>query len=151
MTTSNLKSTLQEAMKDAMRAGAKERLGTIRLILAAIKQREVDERIELSDEQILAALDKMLKQRRESIAQYEAANREDLACKEAAEIQIIQTFLPVQLTAVEIESLIKAAIAETGAASARDMGKVMGVLKPQLQGRADIGSVSNKIKELLSA
>jgi uncharacterized protein YqeY len=143
MTTSNLKSTLQEAMK--------ERLGTIRLILAAIKQREVDERIELSDEQILAALDKMLKQRRESIAQYEAANREDLACKEAAEIQIIQTFLPVQLTAVEIESLIKAAIAETGAASARDMGKVMGVLKPQLQGRADIGSVSNKIKELLSA
>ncbi|MDX1901799.1 MAG: GatB/YqeY domain-containing protein [Gammaproteobacteria bacterium] len=150
MTSQSLKEKIQEDMKNAMRAGEKEKLGTIRLILAAIKQREVDERITLSDEQVLAVLDKMTKQRRESIAQYEAANRADLVDKENAEIDIIKAYLPPQLSAAEINQMIDTVIQETGASSARDMGKVMGVLKPRIQGRADIGAVSNQVKERLS-
>lgn len=147
--TSAIKGQIQEDMKTAMRSQDKERLAAIRLILAAIKQREVDERIELTDEHVLAILDKMLKQRRESIAQFEAANRQDLADKEKAEIVVIQAYLPAQLSETEIISMIKATIQETGAASAKDMGKVMAILKPKLQGRADIAKVSGQIKELL--
>lgn len=149
--TSAIKERIQEDMKAAMRSQAKERLGTIRLILAALKQREVDERIELTDEHVLSILDKMLKQRRESIVQYETAKREDLVQKEAEEVSIIQEYLPSQLSATEVQSLIEAAIQETGAASVRDMGKVMGVIKPKIQGRADIATVSNQVKDRLSA
>lgn len=151
MTTSAIKGKIQEDMKSAMRNQEKDRLSAIRLILAALKQREVDERIDLSDEQVLAVLDKMLKQRRESVAQYEAANRQDLVDKETAEIQVIQTYLPAQLSAEEIDMLINQAIQETGANSARDMGKVMGILKSKVQGRADVSAVSNKVKERLSS
>ncbi len=146
---STIKAKIQEDMKDAMRSQDKERLATIRLIMAAIKQREVDERITLTDDQVLSVLDKMLKQRRESITQYQAGNRPDLVEKENAEIRVIQAYLPAQLSAAEIQSLIETAIQETGAASAKDMGKVMGVLKPKLQGRADVGLVSNQVKERL--
>lgn len=145
-----IKEQIQEDMKTAMRSQDKERLATIRLILAALKQREVDERIVLTDEHILSILDKMLKQRRESIVQYEAGNRPDLADKEKAEIVVIQHYLPAQLSENEISILIEQAIQESGAASAKDMGKVMGILKPKLQGRADIGSVSAKVKDKLS-
>lgn len=148
--TSAIKGQITEDMKTAMRNQDKERLATIRLILAACKQREVDERIELTDEHVLAILDKMVKQRRESIAQYESGNRPDLAAKEKSEILIIQQYLPAQLTDAEVTVIIAQAIQETGATSAKDMGKVMGVLKPQLQGRADIGVVSAKVKERLS-
>ncbi len=151
MTTSAIKGKIQEDMKSAMRSQAKDRLAAIRLILAAIKQREVDERIELTDEHVLAILDKMLKQRRESITQYEAANRQDLAQREHDEVRIIQEYLPSQLSAAEIQALIEEAIKETGASSARDMGKVMGILKPKVQGRADVAAVSNIVKERLSA
>lgn len=151
MTTSAIKGKIQEDMKSAMRSQEKDRLAAIRLILAALKQREVDERIELTDEHVIAILDKMLKQRRESIAQYEAANRQDLVQKEQDEVAVIQAYLPSQLSATEIDALIEAAISETGASSARDMGKVMGVLKPKVQGRADVAAVSNKVKERLSA
>lgn len=151
MTTSAIKGQIIEDMKNAMRSQEKERLATIRLILAALKQKEVDERIELSDEHVLAVLDKMIKQRRESIAQYESGNRQDLAQKEAEEIHVIQHYLPAQLSETEINSLIDAAIKETNAATMRDMGKVMGILKPKLQGRADIAQVSAKIKERLPA
>lgn len=147
--TSPIKDKIQEDMKDAMRNQDKDRLATIRLILAALKQREVDERIVLSDEQVLAVLDKMQKQRRESITQFEAAKRDDLVQKEMAEITVIQAYLPAQLSADEIGKMIDEAIKETGAASVKDMGKVMGILKPKLQGRADIGTVSNQIKERL--
>jgi hypothetical protein len=150
MTTSAIKGQIQEDMKTAMRAQDKERLATIRLILAALKQREVDERITLTDEQVLAVLDKMIKQRRDSITQYKAGNREDLAAKEAEEILVIQHYLPAQLSDAEIASLIETAIKETGAASAKDMGKVMGSLKPKVQGRADVGAVSAKVKERLA-
>lgn len=149
MTESTLKARIQEDMKNAMRSQEKDRLATIRLILAAMKQREVDERITLTDEHILAILDKMLKQRRESIAQYEAGNRPDLAEKEMAEIRIIQEYLPAQLSDAEITALIEAAVQESGATSAKDMGKMMAILKPKLQGRADIASVSAKVKERL--
>lgn len=149
MTESTLKARIQEDMKNAMRSQEKDRLATIRLILAAMKQREVDERITLTDEHILAILDKMLKQRRESIAQYEAGNRPDLAEKEMAEIRIIQEYLPAQLSDTEITALIESAVQESGAASAKDMGKMMAILKPKLQGRADIASVSAKVKERL--
>ncbi|WP_058556563.1 GatB/YqeY domain-containing protein [Thiohalocapsa sp. ML1] len=145
-----LKQRLTDDMKAAMRAGAKERLGTIRLVNAAIKQREVDERIELDDTQVLAVLEKMVKQRRDSIAQFEAAGREDLAAKERAEIDVIQGYLPEALSDDEIDALINAAVAETGAASMRDMGKLMGVLRPQLQGRADMGAVSQRVKARLA-
>jgi uncharacterized protein YqeY len=150
MTTSAIKEQITEDMKTAMRAHDKERLATIRLILAALKQREVDERIVLSDEQVLSVLDKMLKQRRESITQYDAANRKDLSDKEAAEMLVIQTYLPTPLSTDEVQSLIESAIKETGAASIRDMGKVMGIIKPKIQGRADVAQVSNQVKDRLA-
>jgi uncharacterized protein YqeY len=134
-----------------MKSGDKHRLGVVRLILAAIKQIEVDERIELDDTRILAVLDKMAKQRRESIAQYGKAGRDDLVAVEEAEIVIIQEYLPAALSESEINELVEQSIASTGAASIKDMGKLMGVLKPQLQGRADMGKVSQLIKSRLSA
>lgn len=137
-------------MKDAMRARAKERLSAIRLILAEFKRIEVDERIELDDTRVLAVLDKMLKQRRDSITQYEAAGRDDLAAVEIAEIAVINEFLPEALSEDEISQLVEAAIAESSAESVRDMGKVMAILKPKLQGRADVGSVSQIVKKTLS-
>jgi uncharacterized protein YqeY len=146
-----LKDQLTADMKDAMRAKDKERLGTVRLILAAIKQREVDERIELDDAQVLAVLDKMVKQRRDSIKQYTDAGRSELAAVEESEIAVIQTYLPAALSDEEIESMIEEAIASSGAAGMQDMGKVMGQLKPKLQGRADMGQVSGKIKARLTA
>ena len=149
MSTVLLKQRIQEDMKSAMKAGEKERLGVIRLILSAIKQVEVDERIVLDDARILSVLDKMLKQRRDSIAQYTAAGRTDLADVESAEVAIIQEYLPQALTEVEIENLVGQAIAETGASSISDMGKVMALLKPQMQGRADMGTVSARIKAKL--
>jgi len=147
---SELKLRLQSDMKTAMKAGEKDRLGVIRLILAAIKQREVDERIELDDAAVLAVLDKMVKQRRESVTQYEAANREDLAAVERAEITVVQSYLPTPLSDGEIEALIASAIQETGAAGPSGMGKVMAVLKPRLAGRADMGKVSAAVKARLT-
>lgn len=144
-----IKDKITEDMKNAMRAQQKERLATIRLILAALKQREVDERIVLNDEQILAILNKMIKQRRDSITQFEAGNRPELAAKEVEEINVIQEYLPKQLSETEIEQAVAAAIAEAGAASAKDMGKVMGVLKGKLAGKADMTVVSAKVKEKL--
>jgi len=146
---SELKLRLQSDMKTAMKAGEKDRLGVIRLILAAIKQREVDERIELDDAAVLAVLDKMVKQRRESVSQYEAANREDLAAVERAEITVIQSYLPAPLGYDEIEALIAAAIEETGAAGPSGMGKVMAVLREPMQGRADMTVVSARVKQQL--
>lgn len=147
--TSSIKGQIQEDMKTAMRSQEKERLATIRLILAALKQREVDERIVLTDDQIITTLDKMAKQRRQSIEEFEKGGRQDLADKEKEELKLIQSYLPAQLSASEIKTMIEAAIKETGAASARDMGKVMGILKPKLQGRADMTAVSTQIKECL--
>tara|TARA_R110002072_G_C7960992_1_gene533893 strand:- start:3926 stop:4384 length:459 start_codon:yes stop_codon:yes gene_type:complete len=149
-TTSNLKSTIAAAMKDAMRARAKARLSAIRLMMAEFKRIEVDERIELDDARILAVLDKMLKQRRDSISQYQSAGREDLADIEIAEIAVIEEFLPEALTNAEISEMVETAIAESSAESVRDMGKVMAILKPKLQGRADVGSVSQIVKKTLS-
>ena len=145
----SLKERILQDVKDAMRAREKSRLATIRLITAALKQREVDERIELDDAQVLAVLDKMVKQRRESISQFEKAGRDDLIAQEAGELEIIQSYLPEQLTEAEITAMIDAAMAATGAASIKDMGKVMGQLKPKLQGRADMGAVSALIKARL--
>lgn len=145
-----LKEQITADMKDAMRAKDKDRLGTIRLIQAAIKQREVDERIELNDEQVLAVLDKMVKQRRDAIAQYNDAGREELAAREEAELQVIQQYLPEALSDEEIDTLIEEAIRASGAESMKDMGKVMGQLKPKVQGRADMGAVSARIKARLS-
>ena len=145
-----LKARLQADMKAAMKSGDKARLGVIRLIHAAIKQREVDERSELDDTQVLAVLDKMLKQRRDSVAQYTEAGREDLADKERFEIQICQDYMPAALSDDEIDALITAAIADTGAAGMQDMGKVMGILKPQAPGRADMGAVSGLVKAKLA-
>ena len=137
---SALKEQLTTAMKDAMRAKDKARLGVVRMALSAIKQIEVDERIELDDERSLAVLDKLIKQRKDSATQYRDAGRDDLADIEEAEIQVLQTFLPAPLGEAEVDALIDDAIARTGASGMQDMGKVMGVLKPQLQGRADIGA-----------
>ncbi|BBL76668.1 GatB/YqeY domain-containing protein [Methylomagnum ishizawai] len=148
---SSLKESLQADMKAAMKGGDKDRLGVIRLIMAAIKQREVDERISLDDAQVVALLDKMVKQRRESIAQYQAGGREDLAAIESAEIAVIQTYLPEALTETEIDALIQAALAATGATGVGGMGKVMAALKPQMQGRADMTVVSARVKSLLGA
>jgi uncharacterized protein YqeY len=150
MSDAGLKTSITSAMKDAMRAKEKERLATIRLILAEFKRIEVDERIELDDARCLAILDKMLKQRKDSITQYRDAGRVDLAEIEEREIEVIQTFLPKALSEDEIEDLIGAAMSETGAESVRDMGKVMAVLKPQLQGRADVGAVSGLVKKRLA-
>ncbi|WP_036861453.1 GatB/YqeY domain-containing protein [Porticoccus hydrocarbonoclasticus] len=144
-----LKKQITEAMKEAMRAKAKERLGAIRLILSELKRIEVDERIELDDARVLAVLDKMVKQRRDSIAQYENADRPELAEKEQAEIEVIQAFLPAPLSDAELADMVTAAIAESGAESMRDMGKVMAILKPQIQGRADVGAVSSLVKAKL--
>lgn len=146
----SLKIRIRDDMKTSMKGGNKSRLGVIRLIMAAIKQREVDERIELDDQQVISVLDKMLKQRRESIKQYRAAERIDLAEIEEAEILVIQDFLPQPLSEQEIDGLVKDAIAESGASSIRDMGKVMGLLKPKMQGRADMSVVSSKIKGALA-
>jgi hypothetical protein len=142
----SLKDRIQDDMKAAMRAKDKQRLGAIRLILAAIKQREVDERIELNDVQTLAVLEKMLKQRRESLAQYQNAGREDLAAQESFEIEIIQAYLPTPLSEADLDALIANAIAVTGAQSVRDMGKVMALIKDQAQGRADMAMVSVRVK-----
>jgi hypothetical protein len=146
-----LKQRIQDDMKSAMKGGDKPRLGVIRLLMAAIKQREVDERIELDDTQILAVLDKMVKQRRDSISQYEQAGRPELAEQEAFEITILQGYLPEALSEAEIAAMIREAIQATGAESVRDMGKVMGQLKPKMQGRADMGAVSALIKQLLGS
>lgn len=148
--TSAIKEKILEDMKTAMRSQAKERLATIRLILAALKQREVDERIVLSDEQVLATLNKMIKQRRDSISQFESGNRPDLAQKEAEEIRVIQQYLPAQMGEAELDQAIAAAIQESGASSAKDMGKVMGILKAKIQGKADMTVVSAKVKERLA-
>lgn len=148
---STLKDNIKDAMKAAMRAKEKERLGTIRMIQAEIKRIEVDERIDVDDQRILAILDKMCKQRRDSISQFEEAGRDELAAIEQAEMAVIQEFLPAALSEAEINELIEQAVASSGAESPRDMGKVMGILKPQLQGRADMGSVSQLIKARLSS
>jgi uncharacterized protein YqeY len=145
-----LRDRITEDMKTAMRAGEKDRLGTIRLILAAIKQREVDERIVLDDTQVFAVLEKMVKQRKEAIAQFETGGRADLVAKEGAELLIIQAYLPSQMSDAELDAVIAEAIASTGAASIKDMGKVMGVVKAKAQGRADMTAVSARIKQKLS-
>ncbi len=145
-----LKSQLTEDMKAMMRAGDKARLGVIRLILADIKRREVDERIELDDTQVLAVLEKMLKQRRDSVSQYDAANRQDLADVERYEMGIIDAYLPAKLDEAELDALIDAAIAQTGASTARDMGKVVAQVKEKAAGRADMAAVSQKIKAKLA-
>ncbi|MCC2638723.1 MAG: GatB/Yqey domain superfamily [Moraxellaceae bacterium] len=146
---SEIKARLMEAMKDAMRAQDKERLGAIRMATAALKQIEVDERVELDDARVLAVLEKLVKSRRESATAFEAGGRPELAAKENAEIVVLQSFLPQQLTEAEIDALVNDAIAEAGATSARDMGKVMGLLRPKLTGRADTGAVSQKVKARL--
>ncbi|WP_421866433.1 GatB/YqeY domain-containing protein [Motiliproteus sp.] len=150
MTDCALKSELKAAQKDAMRAKDKDRLKTLRSILSAIKDVEVNERIELDDARVIAVLDKMQKQRNDSIAQFDAAGRDDLSEVEKKELEVIKQFLPAQLTDQEIDQLIDQAISETGASSMREMGQVMGRLKPQLQGRADMAVVSKQIKAKLS-
>ncbi len=147
----SLKNQIQEEVKNTMRARDKERLSVLRLITAAIKQREVDERIELDDEQVLMVLDKMVKQRRESLEQFEKAAREDLVAQERFELQILQEFLPEPLSEAELAELVKAAVAATGASSIRDMGSVMNVLRPSVQGRADMKVVSQAVKNQLGA
>lgn len=150
MSESPLKLKLTEAMKDAMRAKDKERLGTIRLMLSEVKRVEVDERIDPDDTRITSILDKMVKQRRDSITQYVDGGRQELADKEQAEIEVIQEFLPQPLTDEEVDALIQQAIADTSATSMADMGKVMGLVKPQVVGKADMGAVSQKVKAALS-
>jgi uncharacterized protein YqeY len=144
-----LKERLTEDMKSAMRGAEKERLSTIRMVQAAIKQREVDERITLDDAQVLAVLEKMIKQRRESIAQFEQGGRADLVAKERAEIELLKTYLPAPLSPAELDALITDAIAASGATSVKDMGKVMGIVKSKAAGRADMGAVSARIKAAL--
>ena len=147
--TMSLRDRITEDMKTAMRSGDKERLGHIRMLQAAIKQREVDERIVLDDAQVIAAVEKMVKQRREAIAQFEAGGRADLVAKENAEIATLATYLPAQLSDAEIDALIVDAIAQTGAASVKDMGKVMGIVKGKAAGRVDMGVVGGRIKARL--
>ena len=147
---SAIKQRINDDVKTAMRSKDKERLGVLRMITAAFKQKEVDERIELDDTQVLSILDKMTRQHRDSIQQFEEAKRNDLADKEKMELAIVQEFLPAQLTNDEISQMVSDAITQTGAEFAKDMGKVMGVLKPQLQGRADMGKVSGLVKQQLS-
>ena len=147
----SIKQTIHDAMKDAMRAKDKGRLGAIRLIQAEFKRIEVDERIEIDDTRALAVLDKMVKQRRDSISQYESADRQELADVEIAEISVIQDFLPAALSDEEISTMVQAAIQQTGASSMADMGKVMAIIKPQIQGRADAGAVSGLIKATLTS
>jgi uncharacterized protein len=144
-----LKERITDDMKTAMRAGEKDRLATIRLVLAAVKQIEVDERITLDEARMLTVLEKMVKQRKESIAQFEAGGRADLVAKEAAELAVIQAYLPAQLSDTELDALIAEAIASTGATTIKDMGKVMGVVKSKAAGRADMGAVGARIKQKL--
>ncbi|HEY5762853.1 MAG TPA: GatB/YqeY domain-containing protein [Rhodocyclaceae bacterium] len=146
----SLKARITDDMKAAMKARETERLGAIRLLLAAIKQREVDERVELDETAVLAIVEKLIKQRRDSITQYEAAQRKDLAAKERFEADLLATYLPARLTAAEISTEIERAASECGAASAADMGKLMALLKPRLAGRADMGEVSRLVKARLS-
>ena len=146
----SLKARITDDMKTAMKARATERLGTIRLLLAALKQKEVDERVELTDTDIITIIDKMLKQRRDSVTQYTAANRAVLADRETAEMVVLSEYLPQALTEAEIDALIDQAIADTGAAGMQEMGKVMAVLKPQMAGRADMAAVSGRIKARLA-
>ncbi|MEO5829778.1 MAG: GatB/YqeY domain-containing protein [Rhodanobacter sp.] len=146
-----LKQQLTDDMKNAMRSGEKHRLGVIRLMLAAIQQREVDERIELDDAQLLATLEKMMKQRKDSVSQFDAAGRDDLSAIERAEMVVIETYLPTKLDDAEIDALITAAIAETGASSPRDMGRVVAAVKQKAAGRADMGVVSGRIKTRLTS
>ncbi len=145
----SLKARITEDMKSAMRSGEKDRLGLIRMLQAGIKQREVDERITLDDAQVLAVIDKMIKQRKDSVSQFEAGGRADLVAKESAEIAWLTDYLPAQLSDAEITAMIQEAIAATGAASVKDMGKVMAQVKPKAQGRADIGALSSRIKAAL--
>lgn len=149
--TTSLKDQITNDMKSAMKARESERLAAIRLLLAAIKQREVDERIALDDAGVIAVVDKLIKQRRDSVNQYEQAGREDLAAAERAEIEVLTPYLPAQMSADDVAAAIKTAITQTGASSPADMGKVMGVLKPQLAGKADMGAVSQQIKAALQA
>lgn len=146
----SLKARITDDMKAAMRAKETARLGTIRLLLAAIKQKEVDERVELDDAAVSGIVEKLIKQRKDSISQFQAAGRDDLVAAEQAELVVLQDYLPEQLSVAEVEAEVAAAIAESGAASARDMGKVMGLLKPRLAGRADMGQVSALIKARLA-
>lgn len=147
----SLRDQITEDMKNAMRAKEAERLGTIRLLLAAIKQKEVDERIEITDAHVLAITEKLIKQRKDSITQFEAAGRDDLVAKESAELVILQAYMPAQLSAEEIAAEVKAAIAATGASGPQDMGKVIGALKGKLAGRADMGLVSAQVKAALNS
>ena len=146
-----LKERITEDMKSAMRAADKERLGTIRLALAAIKQREVDERITLDDGQVLAVLEKMIKQRREAITQFQAGGRADLVAKETAEVAVLEAYLPARLGDAELDAIIAGAITATGATSPKDMGKVIAAVKAQAQGRADMGAVSARVKQKLAS
>ncbi len=150
MAASEIKQRIDDAVKDAMRARDKQRLGALRLAMSEFKKIEVDERVELDDARVLAILDKMTKQRKDSLAQYESAGREDLVAQEAFEIGLIKEFLPTGLTQDELAVLIETAIADSGASSMKDMGRVMAILKPQIQGRADVGAVSGQVKSLLS-
>ena len=147
---SSLKQRINDDIKSAMRSHEKVRLVTLRMITAAIKQKEVDERIELNDSQVLAIIDKLIRQHKDSIEQYESAGRTDLVDKEKAELAIVRNYLPQQLSEDEVRKLVQAAIASTAAESMKDMGKVMGLLKPELQGRTDMTLVSNMVKSLLS-
>ncbi|MDO9387902.1 MAG: GatB/YqeY domain-containing protein [Thiobacillus sp.] len=146
----SLKARVTDDMKTAMRARETVRLGTIRLLLAAIKQKEIDERIELDDAAVSSIVEKLIKQRKDSISQFQAAGRDDLVAAEQAELAVLQAYLPEQLSATEVEAAVTAAIVESGASSAKDMGKVMGLLKPRLAGRADMGQVSALIKARLA-
>lgn len=145
----SLKARITEDMKNAMRSGDKDRLGLIRMLQAGIKQREVDERIQLDDAQVLAVIDKMIKQRKDSVTQFEAGGRADLVAKESAEIAWLAEYLPAQLSEAELDGLVRSAIAELGAASLKDMGKVMALVKPKAQGRCDMGALSARIKAAL--
>ena len=144
-----LKARIQEDMKSALRAGEKDKLANIRMLMAAIKQREVDERIELDDGQVLSVIDKMVKQRRESITQFEAGGRGDLVARETAEVQLLSAYLPAQLSAAELDAMIAEVIAATGASSIKDMGKVMAAIKARAAGRADMGAVGARVKARL--
>lgn len=147
--SNQLRLQIQEDMKDAMRERETQRLGTLRLLLSAVRQREIDERITLDDTEVLSVIDKMIKQRRDSIEQYQKGNRQDLVANESAEITVLQQYLPQALTDSEIENLIREAISTVAAASMKDMGKVMAYIKPKAQGRTDIGKLSEQVKELL--
>jgi uncharacterized protein YqeY len=150
MADSPLKTRIQDDVKAAMRSKDKDRLTTLRLITAAIKQKEVDERIDMDDAAVITVLEKMVKQRKDSITQYSQAGRDDLAAKEQAELDLLQTYLPAQMSEAELTTLIDKAVADTGASSMKDMGKLMGVIKPQVAGKADMGLVSKIVKSKLS-